>query len=472
MDSQRPINNVDSWLRDLNLNAHQPPSGVAPLAEKSTVKDDDEETLQPWMIANFKKWMEDLQDSLLLIDTHKTKGALLRDSMPDATLAVPSPAGASPCLWTSVVAIELKASSKGFKKEHFEQAVRYTLQLLEFQTWRDDRAAIGVMCDHQHIAFFRIELVGTLQLSLKVTHWTSKIEWKHPDGYRLVRALCTSSAARQTISQTLNEFQNLSFLGYGATSTVYSSGNQVLKVYLPRADLAELIGKEESTLRKLSGTAGVPTVCQTIKPPAGQLALDKISATVHILVMKPVCELFSEILTGDRIVQLLAILAAAEDVGLVHTDVRPPNILIKDGQIYLADWGYARDKGIVDVKSLDLRFASPSILHQAMKGTEITISALDDCWSVFLCALSIYLARFGNSGELFIAPEDRNDRKSDVYAAYVRGFWRGALDRINRSLPQDLRRFLECLMANPNSIATLQSSFEAALRGLSQVTIW
>eukprot|EP00004_Rigifila_ramosa_P018186 TRINITY_DN4499_c0_g1_i4.p1 TRINITY_DN4499_c0_g1~~TRINITY_DN4499_c0_g1_i4.p1 ORF type:complete len:191 (+),score=38.39 TRINITY_DN4499_c0_g1_i4:673-1245(+) len=165
-------------------------------------------------------------------------------------------------------------------------------------------------------------------------------------------------------------------------------------------------------LEKLAGTPGVPTVRQKIE-----------SENVNILVMSPVCEQLSGCLTAKHIQQLINILAQAEEKNIVHTDLRPPNLLTKDGQIYLIDWGYARQKGFVAVESLDLRFASPEILKQAMGGASyINISTLDDCWSVFLCALSIYVARTTSNQANFIAPEPRGGKIHAKYASEIWGF--------------------------------------------------
>eukprot|EP00004_Rigifila_ramosa_P012279 TRINITY_DN2649_c0_g1_i2.p1 TRINITY_DN2649_c0_g1~~TRINITY_DN2649_c0_g1_i2.p1 ORF type:complete len:289 (-),score=58.55 TRINITY_DN2649_c0_g1_i2:459-1325(-) len=263
------------------------------------------------MLENFSLWLTDLGDSLRLVDTHKTKGALLYGSQPDAVLALPS-ADATPCLWTCAIAIELKTSSMGFTPEHYRKAVRYALQILQFQTWRAPRAAIGVMCDPQHIAFFRVQLNGTSMVSaLEVTHWSGKIEWTNPIGYAFFRAICAPSAPRHALPSELNSLsKNLSFCGYGATSTVYSVREEVLKIYLP-SDASALIDGEAATLQQLQGTPGVPTVVREVK-----------SSNVKILVMTPVCQPFSEQLTANRILQLLDILAVAESKQLVHTDVR------------------------------------------------------------------------------------------------------------------------------------------------------
>lgn len=213
----------------------------------------------------------------------------------------------------------------------------------------------------------------------------------------------------------------------GATSNVYmlSDKARVLKLSNGKKGSAIPFATETEMLARLNrlSISGVPllvgvSTVESSSPskPTGARGLSAsapvVSAhgnKVDFLVMSPVCDRFGpkgESFRGQHAHQLGAILLAAGADGIVHRDVRPANVMHKDGRVYLMDWGYAVNAGKTLPLQGTLRCASPRCLQAVSAGGRHMWSPVDD-WHSWLraCILLAYPDVQQSLGEL-VGPEN------------------------------------------------------------------
>src|SRR5262249_28229219 len=102
--------------------------------------------------------------------------------------------------------------------------------------------------------------------------------------------------------------------------------------------------------------------------------------------------------------QLLEVLAAAHDSGIIHRDIKPENLfLTKDGQLKILDFGLARtlepSTGVGRTKTGNAMGTPAFMPKEQALGHWSEVDARTDLWAVGACLLTLITGCFVHRGE-------------------------------------------------------------------------
>ena len=226
---------------------------------------------------------------------------------------------------------------------------------------------------------------------------------------------------------TLTGLQLEYCLGSGSVSFVYKGKYQGKSVVVKVYDSSECLDKEYNILNKLNQTK-VPNIPKIVK---------KIH---NALILTPVAEhLRAHYVKKSDVDNIVTTLYRAHSNGIVHRDIRNPNLFKIDDGVLVNDWGSAVDisGSAVDVSDGPKDYgalveASDSILDAVIKDSEPIIDRRND-----LHALARALFRLINlpPPELLPSqPSSLNDlRKIKTYWSTVNMSWRKIFELADKS---------------------------------------
>jgi len=206
------------------------------------------------------------------------------------------------------------------------------------------RFGLGIVCNGRDIVFVKVDLENE-----KIPIYISKaLKLKSAEGLRfLARFLCTTSCEEFGMPKrnvfTLQKMEYVRALGsggYADVAVVREAGVEHACKIIRDDRHSSLLVSEAKILSKLETVDGVPKV---IRCEANKLLLSPVGT--------PLKEYLAGLNTKQRqkfakrvLDELPPLLAEAHARGVIHGDIRPENIVVVDGKIYLIDWGCAIDK--------------------------------------------------------------------------------------------------------------------------------
>eukprot|EP01124_Arcella_intermedia_P023786 TRINITY_DN3853_c0_g1_i3.p1 TRINITY_DN3853_c0_g1~~TRINITY_DN3853_c0_g1_i3.p1 ORF type:complete len:542 (-),score=73.06 TRINITY_DN3853_c0_g1_i3:85-1710(-) len=231
-----------------------------------------------------------------------------------------------------VIVGEIKTSEELKKSDSRGQLTTYLHRIISSSPHRN--MCFGFLTDGHEIAFTKVVFKEDSDESNPYTYWLTDFkpiiteETLESGGLNLLSLLHSHpSELGWSIPKITHNNQSFSIsrnLGQGKTSFVWASGQYAIKQMKKR--YINLMGNELEVLDIL-GTkkiAGVP----------------RISCIGDDIF----CEPFKNF-TAHSLLEFLMVLKAVHDLGFVHRDIRPSNLIQFSGQVYLIDWGYAARKG-------------------------------------------------------------------------------------------------------------------------------
>jgi serine/threonine protein kinase len=166
-----------------------------------------------------------------------------------------------------------------------------------------------------------------------------------------------------------------SLLGYGTSSHVYQISTEnpkyqdcVLKVFHNTTDLQI----ERKILQHLTGKKGIPKVKDTNE---NQMLLWPKGLRIGYFDQK-------------KIKELVDILYIAHNVGVLHRDIRPENIIVYKGTVYIIDWSFAVDINHKEHYKGTITYASPQLLKKIQNDSRVEYLPSDDLKSLIYVVLS------------------------------------------------------------------------------------
>jgi serine/threonine protein kinase len=179
-------------------------------------------------------------------------------------------------------------------------------------------------------------------------------------------------------------------IGCGLTSNVYEclKGDDHVAIKHYKIDFLSTCKNEIHALQFLSTSSAQLCVPQFLG----------LTDDNKAIVMKPVLENFSPLywdskpeMFGKSLAEIVKALQFAHSGNILHTDIRPPNILqttTPDKKLYLADWGYSIERKTVVKGKLHHRFSSQR--HLASKESEYEFVPSDDLESLMKVAFAFF----------------------------------------------------------------------------------
>jgi hypothetical protein len=198
-------------------------------------------------------------------------------------------------------------------------------------------------------------------------------------------------------------------VGSGATSTVWRSGEHVIKHYAPT--FRDVIDSEASFLNLLDFD-GVPKV---------------VSKGQDFLVLKPFGKSVERgKLTQKQLRSLVNILRNAHKKGVVHRDIRWSNLIIdQKGEVVLIDWGFAAKSNIPNHYKGSVEYAASDILQNLLLGVP-SITSLPK-HDLHMLSRMIYHQKIGDPENTFQAAVEHEGPNALIKywtTAFSSGIWK------------------------------------------------
>ncbi|KAI3755319.1 hypothetical protein L1987_55116 [Smallanthus sonchifolius] len=222
-----------------------------------------------------------------------------------------------------------------------------------------------------------------------------------PRGRGLKRKIgCLDAATKMGRKKKIEQdFESGQTIGHGKFGSVVKcrnrvSGEEFACKILPKGE--EIVHKEVEIMQHLSGHPGVVTLKAVYEDAQYFHLVMELCSGGRLLDQMRVDGLFSEPKAANFMKELMLVLKYCHDMGVIHRDVKPDNILISaSGSIKLADFGLAAR--IANGHSLYGVVGSPAYV-----APEVLIGGYSekvDIWSagVVLHALLLGLLPFGGS---------------------------------------------------------------------------
>jgi len=167
----------------------------------------------------------------------------------------------------------------------------------------------------------------------------------------------------------------------GKTSTTWrTTSGVVIKSYY--SAYLESKNTEVQILKKLSNIPSIP-----ILEAEGE----------NFIVITPFGTKFENFENSHQLTKFLQMLKKVHDVGIIHRDIRPSNLIIKDNLVYLIDWGFAVEKDKPEIYKGTLWCAANEIL------TSKTNSIASKPQHDLIMFVKMYYARYNRRLESLIS---------------------------------------------------------------------
>lgn len=263
-----------------------------------------------------------------------------------------------------------KSSDTPLDKADKGQLFQYLQELLKLQPYR--KAVYGFLTDNRSLLLVRARRDGQstyFDLILEETFDGGKA-WKCLD------YLATSTLENlYYLNPVPPEVQDTKLLGTGHSSIVYS-GKYRDKEVVVKVSSTKQVQAELTVLKKLEEVENVPKIVDVVSD--------------GVLLVEPVAKRFVlESLRSEHISQLVEVLRQAHEKGIVHRDVREPNIFItEEKKALLNDWGCACDSDTSPIFEGAVLEASDHILDALIESRWPSTRPIDDLHALARCIYS------------------------------------------------------------------------------------
>ena len=333
---------------DLEVNTFFAPKS----AKKKVLRGDAEKILQAYGNDQFRKLAKSGLTPLEQFDT-SGRAVFVTGDMPDTVFLADGFALSASVV---VTAHEWKKfpekESQQFSDPEKGQIISYGLQILDAQPWRN--SAVVTICNLDIIQFFEVHRGD------RITEYAATKFILGP-GRKLLLVLLSLSLAHHGFDLVYPvgiPHEQLIPLAGGSTSIVFKWLEQpqdvVVKAF--RSDSMEAFETEKKAYELLGEIASQKHLCQLLRSGPNYLLL--VNAGGEVSAFTPSVQ-FAGVVTA---------LEYSHSKGLRHRDVRPANIVERDGVLTLADWSSAV-KGDTKFRFVGtLAFASDNVRRQILTG--------------------------------------------------------------------------------------------------------
>ncbi len=248
---------------------------------------------------------------------------------------------------------ELYSPTQKINDENLGQVYNYAIKVMDHAD-RFASRVIVFLCNYSEIVFLLVVRVGK---KFKV-HYTKPIKFMMTDteqvdytseglqyltgmlrhGFKKECELVNPVIERLLPSSKVTIHR---FLGHGATANMFEvtrkgqQNKEAMKLVVHK-DHIDHFKQEANFLQNASGIIGIPKL---------------FAAEPNTLYMQVVKRITVEHWTRKRMQDLVAIVKAVHEKGVIHRDIRPSNIGLDGDQIVILDWGF---HGMENQRSIDL----------------------------------------------------------------------------------------------------------------------